>query len=172
MIPVSQSPAIQSPTWSHAVVDSAGVLYSPREEDFRPRYEEDELNRAAQSWNEYWRWVRTFYGGNILARGCIRECEAILETVKEQGTFEDMAGGTTARAKTLNDLILRMNILCRLIAAEWSKDNGVRKIDTADVRRWRSRLRGAAGEISGKDISPLTGALIDIETNAIRWLTQ
>lgn len=148
----------QTQTWSYTVRDSAGVLYSPRAEDFRPRYVEDETNRARQSWQQYWKWVQIFYSGNLLARGWTRECEVILERVQ--------APGQRIR------LTARMNVLGRMVVAEWAKDNAVRRIGRKDIRQWRSRLRDAAGKGRIADIQPLLDTLGRIETLVIRRLVS
>jgi len=145
-------------TWSHAVRDSAGVLYSPRAEDFRPRYVEDETNRARQSWRQYWKWVQMFYSGNLLARGWTRECEVILERVQ----------ASEPRIR----LTARMNMLGRMVVAEWAKDNAVRRIGRADIRQWRSRLRDAAGKGRIADIQLLMDTLGRIETLVIQRLVS
>jgi len=58
--------------------------------------------------------------------------------------------GRIPETEQRNNLTVRMNILGRIVAAEWAKDNSVRRISTGDVRRWRSWLREAAG--SGTEI--------------------
>jgi hypothetical protein len=146
----------QTQTWSHAVRDSAGVLYCPRAADFRPRYDEDETNQSRQSWRQYWKWIQTFYSGNLLARGWTRECEVILEQVQD----------SEQRIR----LTARMNILGRMVVAEWAKDNAVRRIGRADIRQWRSWLRDAAGRGQIADIQPLLDTLGRIETLVIQRL--
>jgi|GEM_PF-1825248 len=144
----------QAQTWSHAIQDSAGILYSPLAGDFRPRYEEDEANNARQSWGEYWKWVLTFYSGNLLARGWTRECENILERVQQ--------------SEQRIQLMTKMSILGRLVAAEWAKDNSVRRIGSRDVRQWRSWLREAAGRGRITNIQSLLDVLGRIEIHVIR----
>lgn len=143
-------------TWSDTISDSAGVLYCPVAGDFRPLYEEDEANRARQSWEAYWKWVQTFYAGNLLARGWMRECEEIVERLQE--------------SDERNRLISHMNILGRLVAAEWSKDNSVRRIGRAEIMQWRSWLREAAGRGGIADISSLIDILIKIEKLVVERL--
>lgn len=114
-------------TWSYAIDDSTGIIYAPDEKHFRPRYEEDEQDRKRQLWDKYWRWVETFYSGNLLFRGWTAECRNIVERIHNLDQRDRV--------------IARMNVLGRLISAEWAKDNAIRLIDTADIRQWGLWLR-------------------------------
>jgi hypothetical protein len=67
-------------------------------------------------------------------------------------------GSETARDELRSDL----NELGRRIAAEWSKDNGVRKIDTAALRVLGGRITKAAKRDDG------SGRAIQEELQAIR----
>ncbi len=148
------------PSWSHTVTDSAGILYTPRPGDFRPRFESDAANREKQGWEEYWRWITAFYGGNLIARGWIEECDRLL------------AGLDTAPSR--DELVRRMNILGRLAAAEWAKDNGVRRISSRDIFAWRDQLRAAVtGRHAGGDRATiLLVTLRDIEAEVIDRLSE
>jgi|GEM_PF-5172116 len=107
--------------------DTTAILYRPRADDFRPLYEADTANREEQSWEQYWRWVTTFYTGNVIARGWLDECAALLAGLD--------------RHRLHSELIVAMNRLGRYAVAEWAKDNGVRLISSRDVFRWRNELR-------------------------------
>ena len=42
--------------------------YSPMAEHFRPNYDQDASNRAKQTWDQYWSWVKVFgYDGNMIS---------------------------------------------------------------------------------------------------------
>jgi hypothetical protein len=117
---------------AHAV---AKEWYSPRESDFRPEYDRDAVNQAKESWGEYWSWVQTFYTGNLFSPGWTGQGTATLRGVQSE----------KARCELRSDL----NELGRLVAAEWSKDNGVRKIDTAALRVLGARITKAAKSDDG-----------------------
>ncbi len=123
---------ITATAWAWVVTDSTGAFYIPREEDFRPRYRSDRNNQERQDWTAYWNWVQVFYRGNLFSAGWTRECERLLKQ-GEDGLSRD-------------ERVRRLNVLGRLIAAEWAKDNHVRRLDTADVRRWGRSLEKAARE--------------------------
>jgi hypothetical protein len=122
--------------------------YSPREADFRPQYDRDAVNQAKESWSDYWSWVKIFYQGNLFSPGWTAQGTASLNGV----------GSETARDELRSDL----NELGRRIAAEWSKDNGVRKIDTAALRVLGGRITKAAKRDDG------SGRAIQEEILAIR----
>jgi hypothetical protein len=122
--------------------------YSPREADFRPEYDRDAANQARESWSEYWSWVKTFYQGNLFSPGWTAEGTASLQGVRSE----------KAREELRSDL----NELGRRVAAEWSKDNGVRKIDTAALRVLGGRITKAAKRDDG------SGRAIEEELQTIR----
>ena len=109
--------------------DEAVGWYSPREEDFRPEYDRDRVNRRAQTWEQYWGWVGAFYRGNFLSVGWTKQAEESVAIVRSQATRQE--------------LIKSLNELGKQIAREWSKDNAVRKISTADLSRWGGAIRAA-----------------------------
>jgi hypothetical protein len=113
---------------------SAGPLvakewYVPVEGDFRPEYDRDTANQAKQPWEQYWGWVKTFYQGNLLARGWTAQGEELAAVLKSEAGRDELRGA--------------LNALGRRIVAEWAKDNEVRKISTADVRTFADRLQEA-----------------------------
>jgi hypothetical protein len=132
-------------TKTHA---SATEWYSPREADFRPEYDRDAANQARESWGEYWSWVQTFYQGNFLSPGWTSQGTATLRGVRSE--------------KTRDELRSDLNELGRRVAAEWSKDNGVRKIDTAALRALGGRITKASQRDDG------SGQAIQEELKAIR----
>ena len=136
----SQQPSVE--TWSHAIDDSTGIIYAPDEKHFRPRYEEDEQDRKRQLWDKYWRWVEAFYSGNLFIQGWTVECRDITDRIHNLDQRDQV--------------ITRMNVLGRLISAEWAKDNAIRLIDTVDIRQWGLWLKESS---IGNEIH----AIIDIE---------
>jgi hypothetical protein len=136
-------------TWSEAVSDTAGIFYSPVSEHFRLRYELDQRNHPRQRWNQYWGWIETFYAGNILARGWTEQCGRILEALPADYDREALIG--------------RMNVLGRLIAAEWAKNNGVRVIATSDLQRWGGQMRRAMRRQEQDDPVPVLEVFSQIE---------
>ena len=155
----SQQPSVE--TWSHAIHDSTGIIYAPDEKHFRPRYDEDEEDRKRQSWDTYWKWVEAFYEGNLLIRGWTVECRNIADRIHNLDQ-RDQA-------------IARLNVLGRLISAEWAKDNAIRLIDTNDIRQWGQWLRESStgDEIHViSDIEPIVEALNRIESLVIEKIKK
>jgi hypothetical protein len=122
--------------------------YSPREADFRPEYDRGAANQAKESWDEYWSWVKTFYEGAFLSPGWTSQGTVTLNGVRSE--------------KMRDELRSDLNELGRRIAAEWSKDNGVRKIDTASLRVLGGRITKATQRDDG------SGRAIQEELKAIR----
>jgi len=118
------------------------------EKDFREPYQNDKANQARESWAEYWSWVNQFYKGNFLSEGWTAQSTKVLAGVKND----------TVR----NELRAQINDLGRRIAAEWSKDNGVRKINTQDLQQYARRFFAARKKDDG------SGKAIREEIAAIR----
>jgi hypothetical protein len=118
---------------------TAAEWYVPKEEDFRAEYNRDTANQAKESWPEYWSWVKKLYEGDFLTRGWTRQGKGLLEGVRAERTRDELRA-------TLNDL-------GRRVAAEWSKDNGVRKIDTANLLQFGKRLQEAKDRDDGSGSS-------------------
>jgi len=136
-------------TWSHAIPDSAGIFYSPVSEHFRMRYEIDHANRSRQRWERYRGWVQTFYNGNLLARGWTDHCGRILVYLPVESHNDELIG--------------RMNVLGRLIAAEWAKNNAVRIITSSDLQQWGALMRKADRGRDSDDPVPILEAFTQIE---------
>jgi hypothetical protein len=93
---------------------------------FAARYAADQSNAARQTEADYLAYVAQFYRGN----GWVAGWSALnAELVKAD---PGLAGDLDAMA--------------REIAAEWAKDNGVRRIDTACLQVWASALQAARRE--------------------------
>lgn len=98
---------------------------------FKQRYEADAANKAKQSWKEYADWVRAFYEGKRFppVSGWNDRQRDILRNVPSERQ--------AAVAPQLEET-------GRLLAAEWAKDNGVRKVSTSDLQSWGKRFQDAA----------------------------
>lgn len=88
---------------------------------FRKAYEADAANRTKQSWDDYWGWVQAFYKGK---------------------TFPPVPGWAKREEEIIRHHHVRHDVrhalseTGRLLAAEWSKDNSVRKVSTGDLQTW------------------------------------
>lgn len=100
---------------------------------FRAQYDADEANRKRQDWAEYRKWVSTFYEGK---------------------RFPPVPGWASREADILKRLPAaahgtlrpRLEATGRRLAAEWAKDNAVRRVSTADLQAWGKRFGDAAAD--------------------------
>ncbi len=150
-IGVENSPRLaapkDSPTEASRQVKTAKELYRPVPSDFRAAYEMDENNSSRQTWDDYYSWVIKFYGGNLFDSGWTKRAVEVLEGVQSEQVRDELRAS--------------LNELSQMIAAEWSKDNAVRKISTSDLSAFGSRLLLAKSKDDG------TGANIRKEITAI-----
>jgi hypothetical protein len=109
--------------------------YSPESEHFRPSYDQDAANRAKQSWDQYWKWVKVYYDGNILSQGW---------TARSKGLAADVKAPSGQRL-----LRAMLNAVGKEIALEWAKDNDIRKISSADLMTWAKALESAKAKDDG-----------------------
>jgi hypothetical protein len=116
--------------WGDDPAPAGDVWYTTVEEDFRPTYDADAANKKVQTWAQYWGWVTCFYDGNFLHKGWTDQVSADLEKVR------------VASEKT--KLRSELNALGRDLCREWAKDNGVRRVATADLRRYAASFDAAA----------------------------
>ncbi len=129
--------------------------YVPVEADFRPEYNSDTANQQRQTWNDYFGWVRTFYEGSAFTSGWTAQGKNVISGVRS----------TVAQ----QDLVFKLNYLGKKVSREWSKDNGVRKIDTADLNRWGRALSVAKSKDTGSGDN-IKIAMIDINAQVNRKL--
>jgi len=115
---------------------------------FKTKYKEDSDNQKKQSWDEYWNWIKRFYKGTFLTSGWFEERNNLLKNLNEN-----------VQTKIKN----RLDELGKSIAAEWAKDNNIRKIDTTNVKIWAKKLRGAKKN-DRRDGKELGKAIYEIET--------
>lgn len=101
------------------------------EAHFKAAWEKDAANRAKQPWPEYQKWVRTFYEGKSFppVPGWSK---------REKDILAALPVGERPRAEPL------LQDLAKRLAAEWAKDNSVRKVSTSDLQSWGGDLEKAA----------------------------
>ena len=110
------------------------TLYAPAKEDFLPSTSVI-ANAKVQTWDQYWGWVQAFYAGNLLADGWTKHGEQSLAVIKS--------------GENRQDLIDRYNELGKIVGRQWAKDYAVRKITTADLRRWHEAVAAAVRSDDG-----------------------
>lgn len=87
---------------------------------FDRAWNQDASNRAVQSRAEYLRWVDSFYEGAAFQPGWVqRQAELCGPLAPAEALFAEP----------------RLETLGRVLAAEWAKDNRVRRIDSDMLRR-------------------------------------
>lgn len=128
--------------------------YVPVREDFRRVYDLDARNQAKQPFDAYYDWVGKFYGGQTVVIVRVAGWHEVQRTA--------LANVVPARR---NRLMQRMNLLGFRAAAEWSKDNSVRRVNRGHITTWGNRLRDAAQANAGGsgDGAPIAKALDEIE---------
>ncbi len=112
---------------------------------FRAKYDADKANQAKQPWAEYQKWVQRFYEGQRfppIAGWAEREKDLVAKAPQARGQIEAVG---------------------RLIAAEWAKDNAVRKVSTSDLQAWGSQFKDAA-----KDPAKLVAALQEVQAEVAK----
>lgn len=107
---------------------------------FRARYEQDAANKAKQTWQDYSGWVKTFYEG---------------KRFPPVAGWREREKDIVAKAPGAADEVRRVGAA---LAAEWAKDNCVRKVSTSDLQAWGKRFSDAA-----KSQDALVAALREVE---------
>ena len=107
----------------------AGVLDGPDDAELLAAFKGDCANQKVQSWGQYRGWVQTFYKGNLMSEGWTKFGQVTVSAVKS--------------AAARRAVIARINELGRVISRDWAKDSSVRKITTADLRRWNDLMATA-----------------------------
>ena len=105
------------------------VLDVPNDAELFAAYHSDRSNQRVQSWQQYRSWVQTFYRGNLMSEGWSKFGEVTVNKVKS--------------AAARQAVIAQITELGRIISLEWAKDSSVRKISTADLRRWNEVMATA-----------------------------
>jgi hypothetical protein len=107
----------------------AGVLDVPDDAELLAAFKGDCANQKVQSWGQYRGWVQTFYRGNLMSAGWTKFGQVTVSALKS--------------AAARQAVIAQINDLGRIISREWAKDSSVRKISTADLRRWNDVIATA-----------------------------
>ena len=116
---------------------------------FRAAYDADAASRARQPWDEYAGWVRAFYEG--------KRFPPVAGWAKRE---RDLAARHPALGESLREA-------GRALAAEWAKDNAVRKVSTGDLQAWGARFERAAGnEAALRDALATVRAELDARLKA------
>ena len=102
------------------------VLDVPDDAELFAAYQSDRPNQKVQSWEQYRGWVRTFYKGNLMSEGWNKFGQVTVNKVKS--------------AAARQAIVAQITDLGRIIGLEWAKDSSVRKITTADLRRWNELM--------------------------------
>ena len=105
------------------------VLDVPDDAELFAAYNGDRSNQKVQTWGQYRGWVQTFYKGNLMSEGWTKFGQVTVSAVKS--------------ASARRAVIARINELGRVISRDWAKDSSVRKITTADLRRWNDLMATA-----------------------------
>lgn len=96
--------------------------YVPQEAHFRAEYKRNPENPKRQTWDDYWGWIKKFYGGMFIVwEGWTSLGERCLSHVE---------------SKERKKLIPMWNALGIRISQEWAKDNSLRKIDRDTLMKW------------------------------------
>lgn len=114
---------------------------------FEQKYAEDRANQVLQTKSQYMESVRSFYGGNWLAKGWRDQSTSLVEKV-----YSPAKAGVETKLADLG----------QVIAAEWAKDNRVRKVSTAHLQEWGNQLKAARSLDDG------SGARIHAALDAIQ----
>jgi hypothetical protein len=89
-----------------------------------------------QTWDQYWGWVQAFYAGNLISDGWTKHGERSLAAIKS--------------GENRQDLIEQYNELGKIVSREWAKDYAIRKITSADLRRWHGAVTEAVRMDEGR----------------------
>lgn len=96
---------------------------------FAQAYAEDSQNQRLQSRQEYLQWVLVFYRGNLVYPSGWSDLNSYVHAA--------------ATPTQTNELDKQLAVLGAAIAAEWSRDNSVRRIDNRMLSLWGSVVQSA-----------------------------
>jgi hypothetical protein len=91
-------------------------------------YANDKANQGKQGWDEYAEFIPNFYNGTFYATGWNANAKERIGDLKSVAVNK------------------HFNVIGRVIAAEWAKDNSVRKISTSDLLEFSNLLTATATE--------------------------
>lgn len=115
--------------WSIKIEEKnqAKDLYGePGQDHFKRFYQADSANQKKQTWTQYEGWIKTFYSGNLLVAGWKSAAEKFCQNVKDH--------------EERKEVVYYLNVLGRVIAAEWAKDANHSRITSTDVQAWAAEL--------------------------------
>ncbi|PQO41895.1 hypothetical protein [Blastopirellula marina] len=115
--------------WSIKIEEANGSdnLYGePGNNHFRRFYQADSANQKKQTWTQYEGWIKTFYSGNLLVSGWKSAAEKFCQNIQAE--------------EERKEAVYYLNVLGRVIAAEWAKDAKHARITSADVQKWATEL--------------------------------
>ncbi|RCS53908.1 hypothetical protein DTL42_01700 [Bremerella cremea] len=118
---------------------SVSLYGEPGQNHFRRFYQADSANQKKQTWTQYEGWIKTFYSGNLLVSGWKTAAENFCQDI--------------SAADKRKEAIYHLNILGRVIAAEWAKDAKHSRITSTDVQKWATELNALQGK--GQDAKRL-----------------
>lgn len=121
----------------------------PGDGHFQHCYKADSANQKKQTWTEYEGWIKTFYSGNFLVSGWKTSAEKFCGKIQSE--------------EERKQVIRYLNVLGRIIAAEWAKDAKVSRISSTDVQTWAAQL-DPLPQNNGKPVKPVD-ALKQLATN-------
>lgn len=125
---------------------------------FREQYEADARNKSRQTWSDYERWVRVFYEGKRFPP--VPGWDARERELLQAAPAADRA-----------DLARELAQTGRVLAAEWAKDNSVRKVGTNDLQEW-GRAFGDAARDPRRLREALERVRAEVEARCGRSLAQ
>lgn len=110
------------------VIGCAASPRRPFDSSFDRAWDEDEHNRVVQSRKEYLKWVSLFYDGSTFVQGWTARQAELCQALEPDAAREAEP---------------RLADFGRLVAAEWAKDNRLRRIDSVLVARMADILEKA-----------------------------
>ena len=124
--PSNQTVPVDPPT---AKPSPVAQDYRPHRPEFRALYEQDAVNQGLQTFDEYFRWVDTFFVGNLLEVGWNRRSNALKERL------------CVLEADDAEQICSNMLVLGKLLASEWAKCNPDRKIKNSHLMQYGKRIQ-------------------------------
>ena len=102
---------------------------------FKAIYDADATNKPLQKFegsDGYWDYVQQFYNGNFFVSGWLGQTDDIVGYIDKKNVDS---------VKAVRERMARLGFK---VAAEWAKDNSVRKINSDDLKKWGEQLKTAA----------------------------
>ena len=103
-------------------------LYVANARDFKKPYSNDAVNKKKQNWKSYSEWIPKFYDGYLFSAGWTSNANEKIGNLNSE---------------SINQYF---NVIGRVVAAEWAKDNSVRRISTNDLSAFAKILSATKSE--------------------------